>query len=248
MPNHAIRVAMAYDDISGVIETWADRSIRCVVYEHPKDASVNKTHVHIALYGCNVEAEALKRDYKNRPADAKGNKFWSWKELETPPDVFWEQWRETQQELQRQALKYLTYMTKGKYTEKYRKNISRELLDKAKELWEPPAPNQKPAKSKNIDKAKEDLYTIVEEVEKVFEEEHKAREVYNKTLKAHGCSCGPDGHFRQICYIVMKILERKRKRFNSYDFERYVYPVWTKKFEDSKSLFIDGLWKKFDRV
>lgn len=234
MPNHAIRVALAYDDISGVIATWIDRCNRCVVFEHPKDATVNKTHVHLALWGCDVEAEALKRMWKNRPADAKGNKFWSWKDLE---------------DYDESNLRHITYLTKGKYAAKAAKNISEQILDKAKELWVNKSPNQNPAdKSKNKDKAKEDLYNIVEEVEKQFDEEHAQHVVYNKTLKAHGCSCGPDGHFRQICYIVMKILEKKRKRFNSYDFERYVYPVWTKKFEDSKSLFIDALWKKYSMV
>lgn len=233
MPNHAIRIAMAYDDISGVVAMWSDRCVRCVVYEHPKDATVNKTHVHLALYGCDVEAEALKRMWKGKPADAKGNKFWSWKDLD---------------EYNEDNLRHLTYLTKGKFASKFEKNISPVILDKAKSLWVNKSPDQGPAKSKVTDKAKEDLYKIVEEVEKLFDEEHATKLVYNKTLKAHGCSCGPDGHFRQICYIVMKVLEKKRKRFNSFDFERYVYPVWTKKFEDSKSLFIEALWKKYSFV
>lgn len=224
---------MAYDDISGVITTWFDRSIRGVVFEHPKDEKVNKTHVHIALWGCDVEAEALKRMWKSKPPDAKGNKFWSWKDLD--------EWNEDN-------LRHTTYLTKGKYAAKYAKNISPVILDKAKSLWENKSPDQGPAKSKNVDKAKEDLYKIVEEVDKLFDEEHAQYVKYNKTLKANGCSCGPEGHFRQICYIVMKVLEKKRKRFNSFDFERYVYPIWTKKFEDSKSLFIDALWKKYSFV
>lgn len=245
MKNHAVRIAMAYDDISGVIASWSDRCVRTVVYEHPADRQVKKTHVHLALYGCEVEAEALKRMWKNRPAAAKGNKFWSWKDLENLPDDVDVRPIE---KLTMSDLKYLVYCSKGKYgakepAAKFWKNISPAILERAKELWVLKAPNENPARS--IDKAKEDLYSIVEEVEKLFDEEHVNHVVYNKTLKCHGCSCGPEGHFRMICNIVMKVLEKKRKRFNGFDFERYVYPIWTKKFEDSKNLFIDGLWKRY---
>lgn len=118
MFHHAIRVTLPYQDCSGIISRWSDRSARVVVYQHDADEEVSKTHVHLGLYGCEVKAEALKRMWPDAPG--KGNEFWSFKEASV------------------EAAKYITYMSKGILRAKYTKNFSQEELENSRLAWVEP--------------------------------------------------------------------------------------------------------------
>lgn len=155
--NHAIRVSRPYSDISGALQAWYDRAKRVVVYEHEADEEVKRTHVHIALYGVDCKEEALKRDWKDRTAEESGNKFWSFKPLDGIPDG--DEAIHAVYDDKKKLLDYIKYMTKGKYAAKFAKDISPDLLEAAKSLWEVTPP--KPPKVK---KESSDYWTLLSNV------------------------------------------------------------------------------------
>ena len=124
--NHAIRITLPYEDCKTIITKWSDRSSRAIVYQHDADEKVRQTHVHIVLYGCNVQAEALKRMWKEAPG--KGNEFWSWKEAD-------------------ESSRQITYLTKGKYAPKFIKNISEQEVETSRQSWVEPVKADKPGDS-----------------------------------------------------------------------------------------------------
>lgn len=120
--NHAIRITLSYDDCKHVISKWSDRSQKVIVYQHDADEEISKTHVHLALYGCEVKAEALKRMWPDAPG--KGNEFWSFKNAD-------------------ESIKYLAYMSKGHLREKYVKNFSQEEVERSRQTWVDPVKDDK---------------------------------------------------------------------------------------------------------
>lgn len=119
MFSYAIRITLSYDDCKDVISKWADRSARAIVYQHDIDEEVSKTHIHLALVGCEVKAEALKRMWPDAPG--KGNEFWSWKQIDDGLE------------------KYVTYMTKGKLRPVFVKNFSQDIVDGLRQAWVEPS-------------------------------------------------------------------------------------------------------------
>lgn len=119
-----VRITLPFQDCSGIILSWFDRCSTAVCYEHTSDEDIKQTHVHLALFGCEVKVEALKRMWADAPG--KGNEFWSL----TPAD---------------QPQRYLVYMAKGKLTPKLVKNISPAELEQHQKSWvEPSLGNDKP--------------------------------------------------------------------------------------------------------
>ena len=125
MPHHhAIRVSLPYADISGNIQLWANRSKRVLVVEHEADDEIATTHVHIALFDCEVQAEALKRMFLN---PGSGNSFWSFKKwtnkphpnLATVPYSY-----------------YLVYMFKESLREKFAKDYSPAEIEEFRKAWQ----------------------------------------------------------------------------------------------------------------
>lgn len=144
--NHAIRITLPYSDVSSILSLWADRSDKVVAFQHSADEEISKTHVHIALYGCEVKSEALKRMWVDVPG--KGNEFWSWKEAKPWPKQS-DEWilevmksdavKDEEAKLQLyEDLKYLTYMSKGSLRPLFEKNISRAILERSRQLWVEP--------------------------------------------------------------------------------------------------------------
>lgn len=118
-----IRVTLPYEDCSGIIHKWYDRCDQAVCYQHESDDEVKKTHIHLALIGCDCKDEALKRMWKEAPG--KGNEFWSFTKLD-------------------HLDRYITYMTKGKYSAKLAKNLSPDKLEELRQAWvEPTVGNDK---------------------------------------------------------------------------------------------------------
>lgn len=142
MFSYAIRITLPYDDCKPIISQWADRSSSLIVFEHLADEEISKTHIHIAIGGCEVKTEALKRMWSNAPG--KGNEFWSWKD-----------WDGTD--------KYITYMTKGKLSPKFVKNFLSDEVERSRQGWVEPVKADKPGDhterlvAKIIDKIKLDF-------------------------------------------------------------------------------------------
>lgn len=123
MPNYAPRVAMAYQDISGVVSKWASLCQQVIVYEHEADSKVKKTHVHLLMLGSSVKEEALKRLFHKDIKGLKGgNDLWSWSHKGCKdPD-----------------LQFITYMSKGRLHPKFQQNISDEVVEDYRLKWSEP--------------------------------------------------------------------------------------------------------------
>jgi len=125
--NHAIRITLPYADCSGIIQQWANRCVSAVVYQHDADEEVSKTHVHIGLYGCEVQYEALKRMWPDAPG--KGNAFWSFKDKYEDKDGKMVPVDEGN----------ITYMSKGHLRPVFVKNFSNELVERFRQSWVEPS-------------------------------------------------------------------------------------------------------------
>lgn len=111
------RITLPYTDCSGIVLRWATRCAKVAVYEHEADEDVTKTHIHLALIGCDIKEEALKRIWKDAPGS--GNEFWSI----TP---------------MKEESRYLTYMTKGMLCPKFTKLFSKEEVEASRLAWVDP--------------------------------------------------------------------------------------------------------------
>jgi len=126
--NFAPTIHYPYADISGVIKLWAETCSAMVVYEHGPDVAQPSIHCHLYIQGCSYStAEGLKRIFhSNFKTDKKGNDLWAWTHKEFP--IIY-------QLADQGTLEYIKYMTKGILAPQYVKNISPDLLDKAKAMW-----------------------------------------------------------------------------------------------------------------
>lgn len=127
MNNYAIRLSLAYADASGIVAIWSERATQIVVFEHPADKKVRRSHCHIGLWGSDVKEERLKRDVPNR---GKGNEYWSWKTMNDSPETG----------------TFLRYSSKGIHAPKFLKNISPDLVESERSKWVDVAP-EKPKSS-----------------------------------------------------------------------------------------------------
>jgi len=123
--NHAIRISRAYQDLSGIVAIWSSRSQKTIAYQHDADEKIEKTHVHIALFGCDVQAEALKRMWPEAPG--KGNKFWCWKTKYENKDG----------NLVPVDENVITYMSKGQLTPCFSVGFADRDVDNLRSQWIP---------------------------------------------------------------------------------------------------------------
>lgn len=133
MLSYAVRVSRPYNDISGIVSLWANRSQTVIVYEHPADEEVSRTHIHMLLVDVDVKDERLKRIAHTISPDLNGNKDWSFKLTSGDYE------------------KYITYMTKGTLCVSFVKNFSQDKLEELRLKWveqtaplpggPPPSPN-----------------------------------------------------------------------------------------------------------
>lgn len=144
MFTHAPRVTRSYADISASLLEWVDRSTVAIICQHDADAKVKQTHVHLGLWGCDVQAEALKRMFiKKSGLKLSGNEDWKWKYKRFPAGLPpWEEPVTTPAGLiipgkgWDQNFQYLVYCIKGDLSRvKYSKNISQDILERARDAW-----------------------------------------------------------------------------------------------------------------
>lgn len=128
--NYAIRISRSYDEVSRLVGYIAQHADQVAVVEHLKDADVSRTHVHMAVYGCYITVDAIKKHAANvlGMKDLKGQGDWSFKES-------YKQDKEVIAMTLENRERYLTYMSKGKYDAKYLKEISQQQFNDAKAKW-----------------------------------------------------------------------------------------------------------------
>lgn len=105
---------------------WARRATKMVAYEHPEEGNI---HCHILLMGVYCTDQTLKDDLKSHGVGLKGAGQLSFKTTFKSPDkVKLEINEET-------CLKFITYMSKGKYEPKYFTTFTQEDIKSCKDAW-----------------------------------------------------------------------------------------------------------------
>jgi len=144
MRNYCPRVSLSYQDISGVVQEWSETCEKMVVYEHQRDAKVNRTHCHMLLINCKYKTpEALKRQFHSRvKTTMKGNELWSWESKYGEPND-----------------SFIKYMTKGTLAEIFSKNYSPAELEGHRLQWQDLTPKGETllTEKKESSKSKYDL-------------------------------------------------------------------------------------------
>lgn len=137
--HYAPRITRAFCDISNALQDWNNISTRFIVCQHDADESVRQTHVHLGMWGLEIQEEALKRRFNSSMAvKLSGNEDWKWKSKRFPKGIpaFTTDFVEPGTEQENQIFKYLKYCIKGDLSRvKMVKNISQELLDAAAVAW-----------------------------------------------------------------------------------------------------------------
>lgn len=123
MPDYAIRVTHPYERIASMVSAWAQRSETLVVYEHPADDKVKRTHCHMIVTGTNVDKKQL-RNIGSKFVDLKGNENCSFKEYDGDDKAY-------------------VYMTKGVHDPKYLLCVPKVTADSWKARWTPPTKHEK---------------------------------------------------------------------------------------------------------
>jgi len=121
MNNHACRISRSYDELKELITDWATVCDKLLVYQHPADEEIKKTHLHFLMEGCRIGEEGIKKRSKTF-IKLHGNEDWSF----------------SQKEYDGQVQKYIIYMTKGLYEPVYNKGYCLIDLEECKKAWIPP--------------------------------------------------------------------------------------------------------------
>lgn len=100
-----------------------------VVYQHEADKGCSRTHLHFLMLGCQVDDEALKRDYKKIFPDdkRKGNDLWAWTHKDWQKENPGKQY----------DLGFIGYMSEGELRPKFVKNIPDEIIEEQRSKWIP---------------------------------------------------------------------------------------------------------------
>lgn len=119
-----VRVSRPYEDLQPVLERIANASSKMIVYEHPEDDEVSRTHVHFAVAGFERDKETMKNWIKNFLPQGISKSDWAFKALVTFDGT-------------------ITYMSKGEYIPKLVKNVSDETIRTQIELWDERDPKRR---------------------------------------------------------------------------------------------------------
>lgn len=112
--NLVIRISREYDVIKPWFETFT--ADKCIVYEHPKDDKVSRTHCHVLVYNASVKPDNMKYHLKKIDSTLKGRTDWVFSEKEVND-------------------KFITYMSKGIHNPKMYKGYTEDEINKYKSEW-----------------------------------------------------------------------------------------------------------------
>ena len=205
--HHAIRVSQPYADISGSMQLWATRAKRVLIVEHEADNEIATTHVHIALFDCEVQAEALKRMFLN---PGSGNGFWSFKKWTNEPHP---------NMASTPYSYYPVYMFKESLREKFAKDYSPAEIEEFRLAWQswamtlPGAPAAKLRQTNLIDtqpKSKLTKHGIISEVVNLVLSEYPGLSAEQNKAKLQ------DLTETQIYKLIRKVLIRENQTLGLY--------------------------------
>jgi len=120
MNEHACRITREYSALigdAGLIPDWLKVSGKLLVYQHPADEEVKKTHCHFLIEECSIGQEGLKKRVKHYQFN--GNSDWSFSQKEYDGNVE----------------KYIIYMTKGYLDPVYNVGYCPLYLEECKKKW-----------------------------------------------------------------------------------------------------------------
>ena len=113
MTNIAFRISLPFTDVNlGELYSLCDK---VVVYEHPADSSISRTHIHGLLIGC------------KRKEDTIRNKFFKGVYEKTDYSI----------KTGHVDIHFITYMSKGIYIPKYTQNVTQDVIDTHTAAWVP---------------------------------------------------------------------------------------------------------------
>jgi len=202
MPNYAPRVSLPFNDLSGVIQVWAQTCEAMVVYEHTADAKVTTTHCHILMINSKYATpEQYKRQLlKDITTSLTGNGLWKWASKYGTPDM-----------------NFITYMTKGNLAFKYIKNITPDVVEELRCKWSEPTLQSPPTiqtKKEKEDKALSH-WEIIQKIRANIEARPKDRITREAGLTAKYT-------FDTIYLEVMKELRINKVRTSRNELERFI--------------------------
>lgn len=208
MPNYAPRISLPYNDVSGVINLWADSCDKVAVFEHPADQKVKTTHVHLILINCKYKTpEALKRIFHKNVClvdneITNGNGLWKWTSKYGEPD-------ET----------FIKYMSKGKrYAPKFLKNISPDEVEELASKWVEPSSDH----AKKVPKAEELHKTHWEICQEIIQELNK---LPKDRINPVTISLTGQYDFRTLYRITMVVLKKYHVRTSRNELERFLVTI-----------------------
>lgn len=199
MPDYAVRLSRSFTDLRGFFDKCKKHDIKCVVYEHPQDEDVARTHIHALLRNVSQSTDTLKNWVKASLNVTEYNKTdWSFKLARTEYD------------------KYVTYMSKGVYEPLINDIYSESAIELLRGAWKDKV---EVAKDKNIK-----VEVQVENVVKKNKNELMGEVASD--LISRGISAEPTD--RQIMKSVITVLSNNRIITNMYKMCDYVdsYKAW----------------------
>lgn len=120
--DYAIRLTFEYDSIKDVIERIASSVESIVVYQHDKDDTVSRTHIHMLVVGCKHSTDTLKNWIKKH-IGAVEKTDWSFKAAKKEES---------------ERLRYIAYMSKGRLDPLLVRGFTEEFIEKCKSSWVDP--------------------------------------------------------------------------------------------------------------
>lgn len=212
MQNYAPRVSLPWSDLSGVATLWANYCDRFIAYEHEADAKVSRTHCHFLMIDCKVKEEAFKRMSK---LPGRGNEFWKWATKETPDESF------------------ITYLSKGKLREKFKKNFSDQIVEERRGLWVEHEPSKKPV---SLKKVKEEKGSHWELIMKIWNEIKENPRIVRQVVDREG-AIAHEIHNHSLAFDIMnKHLNENKVRTSRNELERFYVSIMRQDTYSAQSL------------
>lgn len=113
MSNISFRISLSFSDVNlGELYALCDK---VVIYEHPADSSVSRTHIHGLLIGC------------KRKEDTIRNRFFKGIYEKSDYSI----------NTKNVSITFITYMSKGKYVPSYTQNVTPDVIELYTNAWIP---------------------------------------------------------------------------------------------------------------
>ena len=112
--NLAIRISRTYDSLVNLVPLLKAHTTKLVVYEHPEDEKVKRTHIHLLAWECNVSTDTIK-NWVKKLLDEKAFPRTDW--------TFKTTYKGQDEQIHPVDLAFISYMSKGKYEPRFVNNV-----------------------------------------------------------------------------------------------------------------------------